>query len=303
MGSTVIRELLLELGGSVTFRLEDGPVYTKIIDLYVDELGDVSEEIDENTIDVMINLSTNETTNEIEISFSVKSFNSDFSSELTFVKLNSVEREYIKETLLHKINSEQCKPDENMNSVIIRKNDSNTVYDIHIAAHNLNVSKQWLKNIIPCSDYSYVEENGKKTIKEYYWDKDLVSRLTQIKNNVPDEADCQYVAQHCCEGDLEWARDLINSLKGLPKVVSENKNPQTQSLKSESNRATTMLQKNERPRSVRTALKKTINKGAAERSRLASGTPKISSDKLTAAAPAKAANAPTTTKTSTAKKR
>jgi len=55
--------------------------------------------------------------------------------------------------------------------------------------------------------------DGKKIIREYYWSKELIERLFKIKSTKTTPEDLQYVAAECCEGDLEWARDLIARLK------------------------------------------------------------------------------------------
>ena len=81
------------------------------------------------------------------------------------------------------------------------------------ASARLKVSPEWLKRIVPCTDYSYEEIDGKKYIREYYWSKDLIERLFKIKSTKTTPEDLQYVAAECCEGDLEWARDLIARLK------------------------------------------------------------------------------------------
>ena len=81
------------------------------------------------------------------------------------------------------------------------------------ASARLKVSPQWLKSVIPCTDYTYEEIDGKKYIREYYWSKELIERLFKIKCTKTTPEDLQYVAEECCEGDVEWARDLIARLK------------------------------------------------------------------------------------------
>ncbi|GFO69760.1 hypothetical protein GMLC_33390 [Geomonas limicola] len=81
------------------------------------------------------------------------------------------------------------------------------------AAARLKVSPQWLKSVVPCTEYTYEEIEGKKYIRDYYWSKELIERLFRIKSSKTTPEDLQYVAAECCEGDQEWARDLIARLK------------------------------------------------------------------------------------------
>jgi hypothetical protein len=81
------------------------------------------------------------------------------------------------------------------------------------AAARLKVAPQWLKSVIPCTDYSYEEIEGKKYIREYFWSKELIERLVKIRSTKTTPEDLQYVAKECCDGDADWAKDLIARLK------------------------------------------------------------------------------------------
>jgi hypothetical protein len=81
------------------------------------------------------------------------------------------------------------------------------------AAARLKVSPEWLKSVVPCTDYSYEEIDGKKYIREYFWSRELIERLFRIKSSKTTPEDLQYVAKECCDGDLDWAKDLIARLK------------------------------------------------------------------------------------------
>lgn len=88
--------------------------------------------------------------------------------------------------------------------------------DYHVketASARLKVSPDWLKRVVPCTDYSYEEIDGRKYIREYYWSKPLIERLFKIKSTKTTPEDLQYVAKECCDGDMDWARDLIAKLK------------------------------------------------------------------------------------------
>lgn len=81
------------------------------------------------------------------------------------------------------------------------------------AAARLKVTPEWLKSVIPCTDYSYEEIEGKKYIREYFWSKDLIERLLKIRSTKTTPEDLQYVTKECCDGDMDWAKDLIARLK------------------------------------------------------------------------------------------
>ena len=102
------------------------------------------------------------------------------------------------------------------------------------ASARLKVSPEWLKRVVPCTDYSYEEIDGKKYIREYYWSKELIERLFKIKSTKTTPEDLQYVAKECCEGDLEWARDLIARIKSPNRPESP---PKEQSQKPQQGRA------------------------------------------------------------------
>ena len=84
--------------------------------------------------------------------------------------------------------------------------------DIHQASQKLGCSMNVLKSIIPCTDYSYREIDGKKEITEYFWSKKLIDRLCQIKMNGVEAEDVKYIADECCYGDCKWAEEILASL-------------------------------------------------------------------------------------------
>lgn len=96
---------------------------------------------------------------------------------------------------------------------IIKREGEPDAYDIAGAASRLRVTPEWLKSVIPCSTYSYDEIDGRKIIREYYWNVDLIENLFRFKNTKVMPEDLKYVADQCCFGDLDWAKDLIARLK------------------------------------------------------------------------------------------
>lgn len=96
---------------------------------------------------------------------------------------------------------------------VIKRKGEPDAYDIVGASSRLKVSQEWLKSVIPCSNYSYDEIDGRKIIREYYWNVELIEYLFRLKNSKIAPEDLKYVADQCCFGDHEWAKDLIGRLK------------------------------------------------------------------------------------------
>jgi hypothetical protein len=117
---------------------------------------------------------------------------------------------------------------------VVRKVNESDHHEKGPASARLKVSPEWLKSVIPCTDYSYEEIEGKKYIREYYWSKELIERLLRIKSAKTTPEDLQYVASECCEGDLDWAKDLIARLKSpnrpepMPKEQPQRNQGRTQ---------------------------------------------------------------------------
>ena len=92
--------------------------------------------------------------------------------------------------------------------------------DIHQASQKLGCSLNVLKSKIPCTDYTYLEIDGIKEIKEYFWSKELIDRLCHIKLNGVNTEDVKYIAEECCYGDYKWAQEILASL-GRPNFTSK----------------------------------------------------------------------------------
>lgn len=216
-----IAEMLDELGGSASIRFKDGPFHTRIIDQMSYELDQLCEDPEEIAFDVVVNIKKDGNPKQISICLSAISFNFDLSSELSASELSSEEIKAIRNRLSMLIKQERSKEKTCKPRVIVRKNASHQSYDIHVAAQKLNVSRDWLKKVIPCSHCRYEEKNGKKTIEEYFWSKELIERLYKIRHSRPEEADYEYIADNCCEGDLGWAHEIVASLKNPNKIIKD----------------------------------------------------------------------------------
>ena len=86
------------------------------------------------------------------------------------------------------------------------------MYDVHQAAEKLKINEALLKSTVPCTDYSFHEENGKKEITGYSWSQDLIERLVLIQAGPCSSDDLLYIADTCCNGDPKWAKDIVQIL-------------------------------------------------------------------------------------------
>ena len=102
--------------------------------------------------------------------------------------------------------------------IIFRKKAVEGMLDIHQASQKLGCPLQFLKSKIPCSDYTYTEIEGKKEIQGYYWSRELIDRLCQIKSGGVKPEDLAYVADECCDGDRNWAEEILVAL-GTPRTA------------------------------------------------------------------------------------
>ncbi len=178
------------------------------------------------------------------ISFQVFSDMGERSLECRLALLTQPELDDLKEQLLAHDGSQPVPVAEFEAKNVVRKKTEINLLDmftIDEAAEQLKLSKQLLKSRIPCSDYSYVEVAGKIEIKEYYWSKALVTRLSEIKTNGANAEDIKYFADECCHGDLAWAKEVLAMLtqkasasnrdnsaqKGITKQPATGAKPQT----------------------------------------------------------------------------
>ncbi|UFS69913.1 hypothetical protein LPW11_18750 [Geomonas sp. RF6] len=108
-------------------------------------------------------------------------------------------------------------------------------FGIVAAANRLRVSAAWLKSVVPCTYYTYEEIDGRKKIKEYFWSRELIRILHQLRSKKAAPQEVEFIAQHCCEGDIAWSREIIGRLKSYSrgegnqqKAQQPQRNPQQQ---------------------------------------------------------------------------
>jgi len=211
-------ELLKNLVAAVTFRPEEGPLRAA---LAAKVLADADEERAElfsaENSDIKVTISRH-TEEEGLIRFLVISDRGEQSLEYHLAELNELERADLREQLSRQAPEHRPVVSGGGAKVIVRKASASGMYTHQQAADKLGCSGEFLKNRIPCSDYSYDEIDGKKKLREYYWAQPLIDRLQQIKSSGAKPEDVKYVAAECCYNDSTWAEELLASLR--PKADS-----------------------------------------------------------------------------------
>lgn len=206
-----MKELLKNLTHDVTFRPENGAFRSKLAEIAIANADEESAELfSVRGCDIQVKLSEH-TLEEGTIRFLVVSDLGEQLLACDFSDLNYDEHTDLNEQLARQLALHAENSPNSSSKVIIRK-DVNGMLDIHQAAQKLGCSQKILKSQIPCTDYSYIEVNGKKEIQEYFWSQDLVSRLCDIKANGAKPEDVKSIADECCHGDEKWAAEVLQSL-------------------------------------------------------------------------------------------
>lgn len=208
-----ITDHLTILHGHAYLRPEAGPLRANLAQMVLDAWeGDLPEELSEGTFDLEVSIGCQEGESEPTVSFSIDHPGASYSSQ---VALSLLADDALEDLTGYLRRLTDAAPPESTTGGqnVVRKRVDADFHEKGPASARLKVSPEWLKSVVPCTDYSYDEIDGKKYIREYYWSKDLIERLFRIKSTKTTPEDLQYVAKECCEGDLDWARDLIARLK------------------------------------------------------------------------------------------
>ncbi|UFS70236.1 hypothetical protein LPW11_20470 [Geomonas sp. RF6] len=219
MSIEVIAKVLKELGGKAFVTLESGPFHTRVKEDVAEQLNEVYEDIDEAAFDVEIRLEWDANPREIAVTIRAASADFDHSRRLHAYQLSSRERStLLKELVDQKKRLQAFEPSKP--KVIVRKKADNS-YDLHVAAQKLDVGSEWFKKNVPCTGYNCEGGEDSKKVLNFRYHKEMVDRLCKAKDDAFDETDLKYVADACCEGDIEWAREIVASLKEQRKRRTE----------------------------------------------------------------------------------
>lgn len=218
-----LTEILNNLHGEQSFYLEDGTLKDKLIANYMDE-EDAHAEILECEHNTSLRIRQSEGTPtplfdcrleasdfQYQVIWGITDFTADEATEL----IDRL-RPYAPITPRQK-----SSPAKN----IVRKKKGDQLLGIAAAATALELSHRSLKTLIPCSETRIVTEAGNTAIKEYYWEKALIERfknlwLKQQTGRGYNSDDLTHVAESCCAGDRQWARDCISDFLNQRRLTS-----------------------------------------------------------------------------------
>lgn len=197
----------------IVFWPEDGAFRSKLVEMAIDNVDEESVDLfSEDSCEMQVSVS-NQSDGQYIIRCIVVSDLGEQTLNCDLSELSQEELNDFKEQLAHQI-ALLPSPTHGTPKIVIRKN-MNGMLDCLLAAQKLKCSQLFLKENIPCTDYSYNEINGKKQIKEYYWSKVLIDRLCQVISHGANEDDVKYIAEECCNGDNKWAKEIL-ALIGKP---------------------------------------------------------------------------------------
>lgn len=209
-----ISDLLSRLHGHAYFRPEGGPLMESLTQAVLDAVdGELAEELSEGDFDIEVSIGRQEGESEPTLDLSVDRPGVVHTSQMALSQLADAALEDLAGYLTRMAEAATPVETTGADGNLVRKKPEGEHHEKEAASTRLKVSPEWLKSVVPCTDYSYDEIDGKKFIREYYWSKDLIERLFRIKSTKTTPEDQQFVAEECCEGDQEWARDLIARLK------------------------------------------------------------------------------------------
>ncbi|WP_129126206.1 hypothetical protein [Geomonas oryzae] len=205
---------LNNLHGHAYFRVTDGPLKECLTGIILDAAeGDLAEQLSDGRFDLEVSVGVQEGDSEATVDFRVDRPGVIYRADTRVSALSEAALEDLTRYLAHLAQETPVVEEKAEGGVIVRKKVDHDHHEKEAAAARLKVTPQWLKSVIPCTEYSYDEIDGKKYIREYYWSRDLIERLFKIKTMKATPDDVQYVAKECCDGDVDWARDLIARLK------------------------------------------------------------------------------------------
>ena len=209
-----VSDQLAKLHGHAYFRPDEGPLKESLTrEILEGAEGELAELLSSAPFGLEVNIGVQEGESEPALGYSVDYPGATYRSE---IPLSRLDEPALKDLAGYLDRLLQQFPPENEGAAattVVRKKQDHDHHEKEAAAARLKVSPQWLKSVVPCTDYSYDEIDGKKYIREYYWSRELIERLFKIKTTKTTPEDLQYVAKECCEGDTDWARDLIARLK------------------------------------------------------------------------------------------
>ncbi|HBA86569.1 MAG TPA: hypothetical protein DCZ75_00880 [Geobacter sp.] len=229
-----VSAILAKLHGHAYFRAGDGPLKQALTELVLDAVeGHLAEELSDGSFDLEVSIGQQEGENEPIVDYNVDRPGVQHRSDIGISRLSPPALEDLAGYLVRLVEQAPAVETTQTGTTVVRKKVEHDHHEQEAAAARLKVSPQWLKSVVPCTEYSYDEIDGKKYIREYYWSRDLIERLFRIKSTKTTPEDLQYVASECCDGDMDWARDLIARLKSPNRPEPAAKEQQQKSQKAQ----------------------------------------------------------------------
>lgn len=247
-----VSDQLAKLHGHAYFRPDEGPLKESLTrEILEGAEGELAELLSSAPFGLEVNIGVQEGESEPALGYSVDYPGAAHRSE---IPLSHLDEPALKDLAGYLDRLLQQAPPENEGAAattVVRKKQDHDHHEKEAAAARLKVSPQWLKSVVPCTDYSYDEIDGKKYIREYYWSRELIERLFKIKTTKTTPEDLQYVAKECCEGDTDWARDLIARLKSpnRPEPAAKEQPQKGQKAQAQAQAQAKAVAPGERPRS------------------------------------------------------
>lgn len=205
------------LQGELFFFVEDGPLKNRIIERYLEEEADAA--ILEFEIDASVRIKQG--VGVAAASFECRLEADDFEYQTLF-SLDDFDPEESAELMAqiaaHSPPLSQTSPERGKN--ILRKRAAGGLLNIADAAKAVGLSHRGLKSLIPCSEIRIAGEGENKSIEEYYWETELISRFVAIwtehqAGGGPGSEDELYIAELCCDGDRQWGREILSEFLQL----------------------------------------------------------------------------------------
>lgn len=214
-------ELLKGIDANITFKATIGPLRSRLSSaaMAVSRVKFVNL-FSANSYDIQVSISSH-TVEEDVFRFLVPEDPDEQVLEFKVSELGADELADLKAQLSQQLALQPPAPVQVPGKTIIRKHVTGML-DIQQAAQQLGCTQTFLKSKVPCTDYSYIEVEGKKEIKDYYWSNQLIERLGSIKAKSVTAEDVTFIAEECCFGDSKWAEEMLTAVCGpVPSARSD----------------------------------------------------------------------------------
>jgi hypothetical protein len=211
MSIQAVAEILEALGGQASISPEVGAFHARVMDHIAAQLDDLFDDPEEVTFDAEILILSDPDPRNISVTIRTASPDFDATLRVYAYQLSNEELRFLLNTLLVEKRKLEEPRELRRPKVVIRKK-SDSSYDLSTAAQKLDVSTEWFKKTIPCTGYTSEEQGDGSTVHQFRYRKEIVDTLSRMRDRA-DVAGLEYIAQTCCEGDLDWARDITGSLR------------------------------------------------------------------------------------------